>query len=155
MKGCQLVVFFAIVAFTIVGCGDRVLFSEARTIDNAKWNSVDYAKFEFNVNDTVAPVDFYIMLSNEPDYKYSNLYMFLRTYHPNGGVSQDTIECVLADKRGQWLGKGLNSKDNKFLLMKQLRFPKNGKYIFELEQAMRVEPLEGISKVGIKVEKSK
>lgn len=140
---------------SVVGCHSDVVFKDVKVISDSKWEKADNAVFEFDVVDTIQPIDFSILIENEISYEFCNLYLFLRTYYPNGGFSQDTIQCLLADKRGEWLGKGFNTKSNKFLLVNNLRFPQRGRYVFELEQAMRVEPLEGISRVGISIDNSK
>jgi len=67
-------------------------------------------------------------------------------------MSRDTIEFVLADIEGRWLGKGWGAiKDNSVLLNRSMRFPLKGKYEFKIQQAMRVDTLDGISDIGIQI----
>jgi gliding motility-associated lipoprotein GldH len=69
-------------------------------------------------------------------------------------LSKDTLECELADYSGKWYGKGIGSvKFNRFMFRKGMRFRASGKYVFELEQAMRVRDLTGIRDIGLRVEK--
>jgi gliding motility-associated lipoprotein GldH len=61
---------------------------------------------------------------------------------------------VLAAPDGKWLGKGISGlRDNQVLLRVGLRFPRKGAYLFDFEQAMREENLEGISDIGLRIEK--
>ncbi|RLD40915.1 MAG: gliding motility lipoprotein GldH, partial [Bacteroidetes bacterium] len=94
-------------------------------------------------------------IRNSTDYRYSNLYVFLITKFPNNNLTKDTIECILADREGRWLGKGWGAvKENTILLSERMRFPLKGKYEFMIQHAMRVDTLKGIRDVGIRIVKS-
>lgn len=113
-------------------------------------------KFDVLIDDTLSFNDVYINIRNSGDYKYSNIYLFMSTIYPNQKISVDTIECILANKEGKWLGKGLGDiKDNQMLLKKNVRFHQSGIYTFEFKQAMRIDDLEGIKSIGIRIEKIK
>ncbi len=114
---------------------------------------MDYAaKFDVEVTDTVSLFDFYINLRNTVDYKYSNFYLFLNTTLPDGMAARDTIELMLADRSGKWLGKGFGKyRDNQMLVRAGLQFPMAGNYVFEIEHAMRDTLLTGIGSVGIRI----
>ena len=106
------------------------------------------------MEDTTGLFDFYLTLRHNSKYKYSNIYFFVSTTFPDGQFSRDTVEFILADRRGKWYGKGIGSiKDLKILLKKGVSFPIPGNYVFEFEQAMREENLEGITDIGILIEK--
>ena len=60
---------------------------------------------------------------------FSNLFVFLTTTYPNGKISVDTLECILANKKGEWQGDGAGDLwDNKIPLKQNLIFPSNKKY---------------------------
>ena len=70
-------------------------------------------------------------------------------------VTRDTIEFILADQTGRWLGKGWgNLKENDILLKSNLTFPLSGDYSFLVQHAMRKDTLHGISNIGLRIEKS-
>ena len=72
------------------------------------------------------------------------------TEFPNGNVSRDTIECMIANDEGKWLGKGWSDiKENNIQLKSGLRFPLTGNYKFLIQQAMRVDTLKGIVDIGL------
>jgi gliding motility-associated lipoprotein GldH len=120
------------------------------------WHFDSTKLFEIQVHDTLHPFDFYINLRNNNDYGYSNFYLFLNTRLPNRDFSRDTIELVLADRSGKWLGKGFGRyRDHQILVRENLVFPFRGTYLFEIEQAMRDTLLVGIENVGIRVERVK
>ncbi|MFM7726495.1 MAG: gliding motility lipoprotein GldH, partial [Flavobacteriales bacterium] len=96
-----------------------------------------------------------INLRNAGSYSFSNLFLFMNTYTPDGALARDTIELVLADDQGQWKGDGMGDIwDNRILFKKDQRFPMPGTYRFELEQAMRIDPLPGVMDAGIRIEKN-
>lgn len=133
-------------------CNMNSIYDESITIEQSKWYKDDLAKFEVSINDTIQLYDFYLNVRNTTDYRYSNMYVFMYTEFPNGNLSKDTIECVLADIEGKWLGKGWGAvKENSILLSKDMRFPLKGNYEFRIQQAMRNDTLSGVSNIGIRV----
>ena len=77
-------------------------------------------KFEVNIADTITPHNFYINVRNADGYPYGNIFMFIKTTFPNGKMSNDTLECTLADEKGKWLGSGIGD-----LYDNQIPFKKN------------------------------
>ena len=151
----QLTHFILILTITLLtSCGLSYTYNEYVDISEAKWFKNEVARFEVSINDTISYQDFYLSVRNDTEYRFSNLFVFLTTHFPNGNVTRDTIECVLADISGKWNGKGWgNIKDNKILLKSDLIFPAKGKYEFFVQQAMREDTLRGIHSVGISIEK--
>lgn len=144
-----------VVAFLVMqSCDAKRFYEENKRIEKSTWNSNEKAKFIVDIIDIQRPYTFYINLRNSTDYPYSNIYLFLKTVFPDGKTARDTIECQLADYNGKWRGSGIsNVKFNRFLFQQGIRFPQKGQYVFEVEQAMRVPELKGISDIGIRIEK--
>jgi gliding motility-associated lipoprotein GldH len=140
----------------LTSCDRDRYFEENKPIEKGRWNSNDMARFEVQIADTITRYDFYLNLRNSMDYPYSNIFLFLHTIGPSGMKAQDTLECQLADYTGKWLGSGSGSlRFNRFLIQKGAGFHQKGRYVFEIEQAMRVKELKGITDVGIRIEKEK
>ena len=149
------VYILGLISLFVVSCGSDVLYDNSKMIED-KWNKNNYKTFELNVEDTLNPYNFYINIRNSVDYRYANVYFFMETVFPNNQVSVDTIECILADKKGKWIGKGYGKyRDNQILLRRRGAFPMKGKYKFILKHGMRTDNLEGINAVGIRIEKFK
>lgn len=148
-----VVILLTVMAFS--SCVDKnVIFDESVIIPNSSWDNQNYPYFDVNVEDTLSNYAFYLNIRHLENYRYSNFYMFLHTTFPNGNVTHDTIECILAYSDGQWVGKGSGSmRSSSILLNNNLRFPIKGKYHFEIEQAMREPMLKGITDVGLRVER--
>jgi gliding motility-associated lipoprotein GldH len=153
---CRISLIFLLIFSlpAIQSCDSKRIFEENRTIDKSVWNSSDKVIFNVTIEDIRTPYNFHFNVRNAGDYPYSNLYLFLKTVFPDGRVARDTIECQLADYDGKWLGSGISDvKFNRFLFKKGVRYPQAGQYIFEIEQAMRVKDLKGITDIGIRLEK--
>lgn len=153
-KSIFLISFLIILFFS--SCDSNRVYDENISFENTNWDRNKPVSFKIEISDTISQNQFFINIRNTTDYKYSNLYLFIRTQLPDGNISKDTVECILADINGKWLGNGLGSlKENNILLKNNLVFPETGTYIFEFEQAMRVENLQGIADIGIRIEKLK
>ena len=137
----------------LASCGNHG-FDQRVVIPEAKWAMENSVPFDVTVNDTVGIYAFGMSLRHMENYRYSNLYVFLHTTMPNGNVTHDTIQCLLAQPDGRWVGKSSGSmRDLRITLNPALRFPLVGTYHFEIEQAMREPVLKGISDVGLFIEK--
>lgn len=142
-----------IVAFLLNACDRGTLYDQSREIPDSGWHEDSIAYFSMEIEDSIQPYNFYINVRNTDDYPFRNLYVFLSTELPNNNITRDTIELLLADANGKWIGKGFGAlKDNQILIRKNLIFPLTGTYRFSIEQAMRHEYLKGIKDIGIKVE---
>lgn len=142
------------VAFLLVSCGNGKLYDDSVVIPDAKWDNEFVPSFDVNVEDTLVDYAFYLNIRHLDSYRYSNLFIFMHTEFPNGNVTHDTIECILAMPNGRWMGKGSGTmRSANVLLNPALRFPLSGEYHFEIEQAMREKELRGITDIGLCFEK--
>ena len=150
----SLLAFFIFSLLVMGSCDSKRFFEENKRIENSVWNNKEKATFKVTITDILARYNFYFNLRNGGDYPYSNIYIFLKTVFPDGRIARDTIECQLADYDGKWLGSGISDvKFNRFLFQKGVKFPRKGEYVFEVEHAMRVDDLKGITDIGIRLEK--
>jgi gliding motility-associated lipoprotein GldH len=141
--------------FFMSSCRQNVLFSGAVSL-NEVWPEESAAKFDVPITDTVSLYNFYVNIRHTEKYRYSNLYLFMQTRFPNKTVTRDTLEIILANPEGKWLGKGWGKiKEVHVLLKSKFRFPLKGKYEFMIWQGMRADTLHAIQSVGIDIEKSK
>jgi gliding motility-associated lipoprotein GldH len=138
----------------LCSCDANKVFEEYIEVKEANWQKEDIASFEFIAKDTVTAHNIYINVRNTGDYLYSNLYLFVTMKGPNGGELKDTVNCILADKRGKWLGNGVGDLwDLQIPYVGGFKFAQTGSYVISYEQAMRVENgLKGITDIGLRVE---
>ncbi len=142
------------------GCADNLVHQADAPIPNGAWDNGLKPAFAFDISDTVSKHDVYIDVRHTGDYAYSDLYLFVDLEGPGGRAQRDTVECILADPTGRWLGRGTGfifasrTRHAKVLYRLGNRFPAAGRYTITLEQAMRENPLPGVLDVGVTVERS-
>ena len=143
-------------ALLLSSCGKNVIKDESLDVNDSGWNVNDKLNINLDVTDTLSSYNFYINLRNTTDYKYSNFFFFINTTFPNGKIARDTLECMLANQEGKWLGKGHGKiKDNRILFKAHVLFPLKGTYKFEIEHGMREINIAGIKNIGLRIEKNK
>ena len=150
-------IFFSVVltGMTLWACDQDRIYENNFSIGAGGWRYTDRARFEVVINDTVSLCNIYINARNNGSYKYMELWLFVDVFSPLGTVERDTVQFMLADYRGKWLGRGLGDKfDTRMIFRRKVRFPATGKYVFEYEQATRDESLKGIEDIGLRIEKA-
>jgi len=149
---------FLIISFgfiLVVSCDPGRIYEKNINIPDGIWDRENLVRFEVIIEDTIIPHNLYINIRNTGLYQTRNLFLFITTTAPSGHAIRDTVEIILADEKGKWLGKGLGDIwDYQRLYKQNVRFAQKGEYVFTYEQAMRVERLPFILDVGLRVEKS-
>lgn len=147
---------FIFILLVVVACTDDVYYEEFQTVDQEMWNMNTSKAFSFHIQDTSSVYRLIYTIRNTTDYPYSNLYFFTSTTHAGQDSKRDTVEFMLADKYGKWLGSGFGKiRESRFLIREQFSFPDTGVYVIDIEHGMRDEVLRGITDVGVRIEKVK
>jgi gliding motility-associated lipoprotein GldH len=150
----KLSVILILTSFLFMSCNRDVLFDNTKKIPGDVWKQDEKIRFEVQVPDTVNSYRFFLNIRHSTGYRYANIYFFINSTFPDGTKARDTVECILARDDGKWLGKGITGiRDNQLLLRSRLRFPQQGVYVFEFEQAMREEALQGVLDIGLRLER--
>lgn len=141
---------------SLIGCGKSYFFSEITPILGETWTYANILEFEVNVEDLDAKYNLLLDITHDADFRYQNVYIKFHVTDPTGRETITQVPVDLANKGGVWFG----DCDDEWchlegFLQKELKFSEGGKYVFKLEQYMRIESLEGIQSVGLKVEKIK
>jgi gliding motility-associated lipoprotein GldH len=155
IKKFKYLLLIAFVSFVSFSCSYNNVYDVSNVIKQGKWDSKNVLTFEYTCEDTLSVCNTFINIRHSGAYKYNNLYLFVTTSAPNGMVHLDTLDFSLADDRGKWKGSGIGDMHDVRLAYKQnIKFGQNGKYIFQIQQAMRDVVLEGITDVGFRIEKA-
>lgn len=150
------VVLSCIILLSLVSCNSNVIYSKYIKLPDNDWAKDNKLTYEVDIADNTISYDVYLAVRHADSYPYNNLFVFLNTTYPDAKSTTDTLECILANEKGEWKGEGAGDIwDNKIPLKKGVKFPQTGKYTFTFEQAMRNDPLPLIMDFGIVIEKSK
>ena len=142
--------------FILHSCDPHRVYEKNIKIPDGVWSHDHIMKFEVMISDTTSLHNIYINVRNASLYPTRNLYLFVTTIAPSGHSVKDTVEIILADEKGKWLGSGLGDIwDLQQIYKKNIRFAQKGKYIFQYQHAMRIKRLPYILDAGLRIEKVK
>lgn len=146
--------FTAITLLAILGCNSNIVFDKSMSLKDTGWAITDTISFPFVVENEADYYDLFLNFRNDNAYPYRNIYLFVKITAPNNKYSVDTVQCLLADKNGKWLGKSAGHLWNNVILYKErIQFPMPGKYNIQYIQGMREEILPSITDVGFRLER--
>ncbi|MCJ8208266.1 gliding motility lipoprotein GldH [Mucilaginibacter sp. RS28] len=149
--------FFLLTLLVISSCSDpNMVVDQNSPVNNRNWSYVNRIRYDVKIDDPSAAYNAYLNLRVTGDYKYSNLFVLISQTNLKGGKPWTTrFEFKLANKDGEWLGKGTGNLYSYQLPFKtNFKFPEKGTYRFEIEQNMRDNPLHEVSDVGLRIEKT-
>jgi gliding motility-associated lipoprotein GldH len=155
MKLFKKISSLVLLSLILGSCDPLMVYDHFEKTNQGKWNWNDIKSFEVNITDTISAYNVYVNVRHTKEYPKNNLYIFLSLQSPNGAVLKDTLELKITDLRGKWLGEGFGSvKLVRLLYRKDVHFVSSGKYIFTLEQGMRLEEIP-VTDIGVRVEEYK
>ena len=134
-------------------CIKPVYYEKYQTIDNP-WDKNKEYFFICEIDDQAANYNLSLQIRNNNLYSYQNLWLFLGEEQLGGSIVRDTIECILADSYGKWLGSGISIYQLNIPIRTNYNFPQKGSYTFTIRQGMRDENLKGIEQIGLRIEKT-
>ena len=143
----------------MVSCDDTIVKTDFKATTNGSWNKDSIVEFNFSGLDTLQKHHMFINVRNDNKYAFSNLFLIAMLEYPDGETVTDTLEYLMTQPDGTWLGKGYGSiKENKLWYKENIVFPSSGVYTLRLSHAMRkngnvegVVNLEGITDVGFEI----
>ena len=137
-----------------ISCDSSIVFEEYKSFENQNWNTDSAAFFNYAITDTTSTNTVKIKLRHTVEYEFQNLILFVET------DVIDTVELMLANKEGMWLGGGIGDvREFEFEYQNAKLFSKKGNYSFKIEQAMRygmaekIQVLNNVLAVGLSIEK--
>jgi gliding motility-associated lipoprotein GldH len=156
MKPVKISFLLVVLMTTILtSCQDQSAIVDTNIeLDKHNWSYTEKVKIPLSIDSAGLPCNLYLNLRHTSDYKYSNIFLLIHITGPDGKKATERREFKLALPDGEWLGSGSgNLYSYQILFKKDYKFPLKGKYIIELEQNMRDNPLDHITDAGIRVER--
>ena len=139
-----------------IGCGPSYVYEEKKEIPNGHWTWSDSLKFSFEIKDTAAVYNLYLLMDAREDYPNENIYLKLFTGFPDGHRLEYLKSFNIFDTKGMPVGE--RSGDvwkQRTVLQENAFFNQPGTYDITVKQYLRRDSIEGIRAVGIAVKKSK
>ena len=146
--------------FLMLSCARIDLFERVASIPGQSWASNFKPSFSFDIKDTTAPYQLFLILRHNNKYNYNNIWVNLYRKRPDGQVSRVPYELLLATNEKGWLAEGMDDiYEHRIPLIPPANdsfyFNKPGTYTFTIEQIMRDEPLPHVMNVGLHIERKK
>ncbi len=103
-------------------------------------------------NDSIVTAALRVALRHSNDYPYSNIWLEV-TYRGDGFLTRDTLNVVLADIYGRWLGSGFGASYQKEMLLNPAAVIDITRPV-EVCHIMRLDTLHGVDQIGVLVDTS-
>lgn len=149
MKRIKRVVLGA--AICMASCSSDIVYTDTQHIDHEEWAADNYITFDAPVLYGLYSID--IMLRSTEKYEYQNIWLFIDTKAGDTILTTDTVEMWLSDNFGRRLGQGIGSILTDHIRMNDSITLADSTYQFVVRHGMRTDTLQGISDVGITIQK--
>jgi gliding motility-associated lipoprotein GldH len=135
-------------------CNRLDTFEQTTFFKQHEWESKNQPNFKFEITDTVARYNIYVVIRHEDAYHYNNLWINVTTTAPGEKANTQKVNLQLANNATGWLGSGMDDVfDHRIRITNSPIHLRKGIYQFSLQQIMREDPLPAMLNAGIRVEK--
>ena len=142
-------------ACLLTACNEHTVYHSYQSLPNKGWGKSDTLSFQVPITDSVpTTLRLFAEVRNSIEYPYHDLHLFISQNLQDSTVWRtDTIAFCLADSTGRWTGHGWGSiyQSETFITSVRPLHPAN--YTIKIMSGMKDEKLQGLSDVGIRIEK--
>jgi gliding motility-associated lipoprotein GldH len=149
-------IIFVFLSLLLLVCCNTNTESSYSVFEEDSWHADSIITLSHSVVDTITKQNLYLKIRHTTDFEYQNIFLFVDFQE-----KRDTIEVILSEKNGKWLGSGFGDiKEVEYCLAKEIIFNSKKTSNVTVEQAMRygdqpvITNLKGIIALGINIKKS-
>lgn len=146
-------IMLALLLFT--ACVEKPVFEKVYSFENREWKQDVKPTYSVEIDEVESEYDFTLMLRTSTDYKYNNLWVFMKTEGPDGVSAREPFEIIITNPDGSWVGNKTGTIVETPLYFKRRKLPSKGKYIFTLEQGITESIVDEVLDLGFEVKKAK
>lgn len=150
-KAMKKSLLIAITSLLLVSCQGDIVYTAFNTLPHVGWEVDSNLCYQPIITDSTADYQMLLTIRHTDAYPYQNLWLFVDVQKDSIHITRDTIECNMANERGEWLGGGLSIRELPLLYHNNYRFDNSGAYQISITQGMRNDTLIGITEVGVKI----
>lgn len=152
LKNSLLLLF---TAWCITACNQHTVYHSYQSIPYKGWEKSDTLFFQVPITDSLpTTLQLFAEVRNGSDYQHQNLYLIISNNLSDSlTIKTDTIEFVLTDKTGKWIGAGWGSLYQSVKPLGTALTTQPGTYTFKIVHGMKNELLPGINNIGIRIER--
>jgi gliding motility-associated lipoprotein GldH len=136
-------------------CGDQPEFEKVYSFNNQTWNQNVKPEYIVEIKEVDLTYDFTLSLRTTTDYKYQNLWFFMKTESPDGTTAREPFELMITNPNdGSWTGNKTGTVVETPLYFKSRKLPLPGVYKFTIEQGITESEVDEVLDLGFRVEKT-
>lgn len=147
--------FILFSACLLTACNDNTVYHSYQSLPDEGWEKSDTLSFQIYITDSIpTTLRLFAEVRNRIEYPYHDLHLFISQNLQDSTVWRtDTIAFSLADSEGKWTGHGWGSIYQSETFFKSLLPLHSGNYTIKVINGMKDEKLQGLSDIGIRIEK--
>src|SRR5688572_17997591 len=146
----------SIFCFLLFACDQSRVYEQNVDFEERYWVVSDKPEFEFTIDKPADKYTLYGNVRNSISYPYARIFFTYYLLDSTGAELEKKLvgQHLFDSKTGKPFGtSGLGDiYDHRFELLKNYQFKYRGTYKMRFEQLMRVDTLQGILAVGLRVE---
>lgn len=137
----------------LASCQPHTMYHSFRTLPKDGWNKSDTLVFPIPTKDIQAEnYELQIELRHTKEFAYQSLWVVVyQNSQDSMQFTADTLQCVLVNEKGRFIGTGLNNYYQTNFPLKTVTLDKEYTPIFKLAHYMKKGRIEGIHDVGIRL----
>ena len=148
--------FITFICISLAACSPINVYEKSVAIPSQTWYYNNVPSFSFNITDSLAYYNIYVVLRHTDAYEYNNIWLRLGIQAPGSLQNFQNLDLTFGTDAKGWEGEGMDDifEVRKNITRGPVPFKKAGTYTFTIAQIMRENPLKHILNVGIRVEKA-
>ncbi len=140
----------------LTACSNELKYQKQIPFSQQGMSINDTLDFDFVIDNPKETFNLILNLEYLKTYPYQNIFFFVDVLGPQDLHHRDTIECILANPSGQWLGEVSGDMVHQDLMYRYYtHFPTKGEYKIRVQHAMRDTVLPAMRAFGIELRKFK
>ena len=148
-------VLFILLVIFLSSCSEDYFYEKSFSFENTTWSHEVKPKFVVDFSDIESAYTFTISLRTSTEYKYSNLWVFLKTVTPDGETVREPYQIKITNEDGSWIGNKTGTIVETPLVFSNRKLPTKGKYTFILEQGITSKEIDEVQDITLRIEKAK
>lgn len=139
----------------LFSCAEKPFYEKSYSFEGREWKQNVKLVYEVDFYDVSKPYDFTLFLRTSTDYKYNNLWLFMKTETPDGTTAREPFEIKITNPDGSWIGEKSGSIVTTPLYFRSRKMPLKGKYTFTLEQGITQSTIDEVHDLTLMINESK
>lgn len=132
-------------------CQDSPFFMQYKKVDVAEWHTRDSVVFRLPETTDSTSYGVKVHVRAIQNFKYDNLALVVKLKEGKKTISTDTVRYTMLDENGESYGTGFPYVEHEANLKGRYILSPDKKYRIKVTHIMRLDPLNGISDIGVTI----